>query len=150
MKRSLLGIGFFVIVTASASLVSGCASLNDRALTRVPLTLEQIVELAKQGKEPAAIINEIRATHAVYDIAASQYAKLSKDGVPDSVLDFLQAGQLKMAERQGRREAFHDMWFNSRFGLGYGGIGYGAGWRGAWVPRPYTVYVNGKAQSKEY
>ena len=105
------------------------------------------MELAKQGKAPTAIIDEIKNTRAVYDIAASQYAKLSKDGVPDPVLDFLQQGQLRMAERQGRREAYNDLWWNTRFGVGFG---HASVWRGQWIPRPYTVWVNGKAQTKEF
>ncbi|MEO8104657.1 MAG: hypothetical protein ABI790_19250 [Betaproteobacteria bacterium] len=129
MKRSLLAS----IFAATFVLLSGCATMAEPE--RVPLTLEQIVDLAKQGKDANAIIGEIKATHAAYDVSASQYARLSRDGVPDAVLDFMQQGQLRMAERAGRREARNDMWM-----VGPGWWGYGS----VWYPRPYFVYVRGR------
>ena len=129
MSRSLLAS----IFAATFVLLSGCATLAEPE--RVPFTLEQIVDFAKQGKDANAIIGEIKLTRAIYDVQASQYAKLSRDGVPDAVLDFMQQGQLRMAERAGRREARNDM-----FMYGPGGWGYGLGW----YPRPYFVYVRGR------
>ncbi len=129
MKRSLLAS----IFAATFVLLSGCATMAEPE--RVPLTLEQIVDLAKQGKDANAIIGEIKATHAAYDVSASQYARLSRDGVPDAVLDFMQQGQLRMAERAGRREARNDMWMYGPAWWGYGPV---------WYPRPYFVYVRGR------
>ena len=103
MKRSLLAS----IFTATSLLLSGCATMTEPE--RPPLTLAQIVDMAKQGKDAPAIIGEIKQAHAVYDVTASQYAKLSRDGVPDAVLDFMQQGQIRMAERAGRREARNDL-----------------------------------------
>ena len=131
MKRSLTVITSIVL---SAGLLTGCAVLNEPE--RLPMTLEQIVMLAKEGKDAQTIISEMQVSRTVFDITASQYAKLSRDGVPDAVLDFMQNGQLKMAERQGRREAMQDAWFFSR---GYWGYGYAG-----WAPRPYGVWVNGR------
>ena len=129
MKRSLLAS----IFAATFLLLSGCATVAEPE--HPPLTLAQIVDLAKQGKDAATIIGEIKQTHAVYDVTASQYAKLSRDGVPDAVLDFMQQGQIRMAERAGRREARNDLWM------------YGSGWWGygpVWYPRSYHVYVRGR------
>lgn len=139
MNQSLLKIGKLCVIGAAMSL-SACATMNGPEVQ--PLSLDQIVALAKQGKDAPAIINEIKITHTNYDIAASQYAKLSRDGVPDAVLDYMQQGQLKMAERQGRREAREDLWLYGRgWGWGYGGI---------WAPRPYVIYVAGRPYSKTY
>lgn len=129
MKRSLLAS----IFAATFLLLSGCATLGEPE--RAPLTLAQIVDLAKQGKDAPTIIGEIKQTHAIYDVTASQYAKLSRDGVPDAVLDFMQQGQIRMAERAGRREARNDMWM---YGPGWGGYG------SVWYPRSYYVYVRGR------
>ncbi|MEQ1516705.1 MAG: hypothetical protein ABL931_09475 [Usitatibacteraceae bacterium] len=118
-------------------LLSGCAAV---ALPeREPFTLEQIVAMAKEGKPAAAIIQQIKESRTSYDVMASQYAKLSRDGVPDEVLDFMQHGQLRMAERQGRRSAYNDIWFAGPYGYGYGGI---------WSPRAYFVYVNGRPHTR--
>ena len=109
---------------------------------RQPVTLEQIVEMSKAGKDAPTIIGEIKTSRTVYDVTASQYAKLSRDGVPDAVLDFMQQGQLKMAERQGRRDAYEDRWL-------YGGsLGWAYG--GAWAPRPYVVYIDGRAYARHW
>ena len=124
------------IVTLLAVL-SGCATMN--APERQPITLEQIVAMAKEGKDAAAIVREIRESRTTYDVMASQYAKLSRDGVPDEVIDFMQRGQLRMAERQGRRDAYEDLWFSGRYGWGYGSI---------WTPRAYFVYVNGRPHTR--
>jgi len=123
MKRSVL----VSIFAATFLLLSGCATVAEPA--RPPLTLAQIVDLAKQGKDAAAIIGEIQQTRAIYDVTASQYASLSRDGVPDAVLDFMQQGQLRMVERAGRREARDDLWM-----VGPGWWGYG----------PYPMYMRGR------
>ena len=139
MNQSLLKFSKVCLISATV-LLSSCATMNGPALQ--PLSLEQIVALAKEGKDAPAIINEIKITQTSYDIAASQYAKLSRDGVPDAVLDYMQQGQMKMAERQGRREAREDLWLYGRgWGWGYGGI---------WAPRSYVIYVAGRHYSKTY
>jgi hypothetical protein len=138
MKRSLTVIAFTVL---SSVLLASCASFNEPE--RLPMTLEQVVGLAKDGKDAQTIIQEIQASRTLFDITASQYAKLSRDGVPDAVIDFMQNGQLKMAERQGRREGMQDAWF---WGRGYWGYGYSSGW----APRPYGVWVNGRYFKRSY
>ncbi len=134
MKRSLTAITFCVLMLGS------CATTNEPE--RQPLTLEQLVTLAKEGKDAQSIIQEIQQSRTLFDITASQYAKLSRDGVPDAVLDFMQNGQMRLVTRQARREALDDAWF---FGRGY--WGYGAG---VWAPRPYYVWVNGRAYKRSY
>ena len=57
MKRSLTVIAFFVL---SSVLLAGCAALNEPE--RQPMTLEQVVSLAKEGKDAQAIIQEIQAS----------------------------------------------------------------------------------------
>jgi hypothetical protein len=111
---------------------------------RPPISLEEIVQMAKDGKDAPTIIGQLQAAHMRYDITASQYAKLSRDGVPDAVLDYMQQGQLRMAEALGRREAYNAGWYYGR------GWGWGWGWGGPWYPRSYTVYVRNKAYTKEY
>jgi hypothetical protein len=137
MKRSLLGIVFFVVGAVG---LTGCASLGGPE--QEPMQLEKVVALAKEGKDAAAIIKEIQDSRTIFDVTASQYAKLSRDGVPDAVIDFMQNGQLKMAERQGRREAMQDAWF---YGRGYWGWGYSS-----WAPRPYGVWVGGRYYKRSY
>ena len=126
-----------VAMLAALFFLSGCATMN--APERQPVTLEQIVAMSKEGKDAPSIIRTIRESRTTYDVMASQYAKLSRDGVSDEVIDFMQRGQLKMAERQGRREAYDDLWLSGRYGWAYGGI---------WSPRAYFVYVNGRPYTR--
>ena len=139
MQHSLLTIGKLCIgagLALAASLFSGCATINMPEVE--PITLEKIVELSKTGKDAQAIIADIKTSRTSYDVQASQYAKLSRDGVADAVLDFMQQGQLSMAERHGRREAYRDLWLNS---WAYGGV---------WSPRPYGIYFNGRAYIRHW
>jgi hypothetical protein len=131
MKRSLLTIS----LCASLLFLASCATVN-REPERTPLSLAQIVDLSKSGKGAETIIAEIKGTKAIYDVQASQYAKMSRDGVPDAVLDFMQQGQLQMAERNGRREALNDTWLYGR--------GWGWGHGGLWAPRPYGIWISGR------
>lgn len=117
--------------------LSGCASIAEPE--RQPVTLEQLVAMAKEGKDAKSIIQSIKESRTTYDVMASQYAKLSRDGVPDEVIDFMQRGQLRMAERQGRRQAYDDLWLAGRHGWAYGG---------PWYPRAYFLYVNGRPYTR--
>ena len=127
MTRSLLASGF----AATLLVLSGCATVAEPGPP--PLMLEQIVAMAKEGKDAPAIIGAIQASQTSYDVTASQYAKLSREGVPDAVLDYMQQGQLRHAERMGRREAYRDYW------MGHGWYGYGP----VWYPRGYYAYYRG-------
>ncbi len=144
MNDSLRACGNYVKHTGIALVgvliitLSGCASVN--GLEREPISLEQIVAMAKEGKDAASIIREIRESKTTYDVMASQYAKLSRDGVPDEVIDFMQRGQLRMAERAGRRSVYDDLWLTSR----YGWVG------GPWTPRAYYLYANGRPYTRHW
>ena len=122
-----------VAMLAALFFLSGCATMN--APERQPVTLEQIVAMSKEGKDAPSIIRSIKESRTSYDVMASQYAKLSRDGVSDEVIDFMQRGQLRMAERQGRRHAYDDLWMSGRYGWAYGGI---------WSPRAYFLFVDGR------
>ena len=126
---------------AALGLLAGCASTNT-APERAPLTLDNIVSQVKAGKDAQTVIADIKASGTVFDVSASQYAKLSRDGVPDAVLDFIQQGQMRLAERQGRREGMQDSWLYGRgLGWGYGGV---------WSPRAYIVHINGRPYIREW
>ena len=128
MNRSVL-----VLCTTVAALLtlSGCATLTP-IVEENPLNLETIVGMAKSGKDSPTIIAEIKKSRSAFDIQASQYIKLAKDGVPEPVLDFMLGEQMKMAQREGRREGRQDSYGSSAF--------YGL--NGA---RPYWVLIGGRS-----
>ena len=68
------------------ALLGGCAGVQRRP----PPTLEQVVEMSQAGKPAEEIIRELQDTRAVYPLTGSQIARLHDQGVPDTVLDYLQ------------------------------------------------------------
>ena len=66
--------------------LSGCAALQHRP----PPSIDQIVEMAKDGKPADEIIRELQETRAVYPLTASQIVRLHEQGVPEAVLDYMQ------------------------------------------------------------
>ena len=129
MNRS---VRLLCMTVVSFALLSGCATLPP-AVEENPLTLDTIVAAAKAGKDAPTIIAEIKKSRSAFDIQASQYIKLAKDGVPEPVLDFMLGEQMKMAQREGRREGRMD---------GYGSAFYGINSFGA---RPYWVLIGGRS-----
>lgn len=127
MKRS---VRVLCMTVASVALLSGCATMLP-AVEENPLTLETIVSLSKAGKDAPTIIAEIKKSRSAFDIQASQYIKLAKDGVPEPVLDFMLGEQMKMAQREGRREGRLDNYSSAFYGL-----------NGA---RPYWVLIGGRS-----
>jgi hypothetical protein len=128
------------MLLGASLLLASCASVNEPVLQ--PLTLEQIVAMTKAGKDAPTIINEIKVSKTLYDVTASQYAKLSRDGVPDAVLDYMQQGQMRLATSQARREAYSTAWLY--------GNGWGWGYGGPWAGRQYLMYVNGRPHTRTW
>ncbi len=123
MKRILLPLGF----AATLALLGGCANLNEPE--RAPISLEEIVQMSKDGKDGPTIIGELKAAHMAYDLTASQYAKLSREGVVDAVIDYMQQTQ----RRRDRSYAHFNYYCN-------------VGWAycGPWNPRVYGTYWYGR------
>lgn len=68
------------------ALLAGCTGMQRRP----PPSLEQVVEMSQAGKPAEEIIRELQETRAVYPLTGSQIARLHDQGVPDTVLDYLQ------------------------------------------------------------
>ncbi len=67
------------------------------------LTLEEIIQLSKQGVAAEQIIAKIKSSNSRYDLTPSQSVELSKQGVDAKVLDYMHA-----AREQALREGFAD------------------------------------------
>jgi hypothetical protein len=98
-------MGFIRILTLSMSiaLLGACAGLEPGP---PPLTSADIVQLSKSGEPPASIVDRLRESGTVLWLSASDIVKLRDAGVPNEVLDYLQAAQ--MAELR-RRSQFDQM-----------------------------------------
>lgn len=94
---------------------------------------DEIVAMTKSGKKSAEVVQTLKDGRAFYALPASELARMSKDGAPDEVINYLQASQIeaaRLAERQNfRMEA--PFWYGSFYGPR---ICYRThGGRGGWV-----------------
>ena len=92
-------------------MLAGCASV-DRPK---PLTSEELVALAKSGKTPKEIIEELKRTDTILLLQASDFLKLHEAGVPPEVLDHLQLAQIN--EIRWRDRYSHAYWYG--YGRGF-------------------------------
>jgi hypothetical protein len=83
-------------------LVAGCTTYRQS-----PLTVNQVVEMSKAGVPPSQIIAEMRDSHTVYPVKASQLARLHEMGVPDEVIDYMQSTYIASARRQQNMEDWY-------------------------------------------
>lgn len=90
-----------VLRLAAAVLVAaltGCAAFERRE----PMTLEQVVQLSKDGALADDIINRLRESRTVFALSGSGYARLREQGVDDAVLDFIQKSYVARVEMDTR------------------------------------------------
>lgn len=92
-------LGFSVILL----IASGCASVEPRPQ---PLSGAEVVALAREGKTPQQIIEEIKRTDTVLPLQASDIVSLHEAGVPDEVLNYLQAAQINEIRWRDRNSQF--------------------------------------------
>ncbi|HQS37028.1 MAG: hypothetical protein B7Y16_02970 [Methylotenera sp. 24-45-7] len=155
-------------VVLSALLLAACASkppvaasnpkidrISAEELARIipqsaaKLSLDDLVNLSKQGKTPEQIIDQIKTTDSMYDLTPSQSLALSRSGVDAKVLDFIherrelalrnnladeinrreqqkQAEIAKLKTRNWQRQRYNSYCGLGRYGFspyGYGGFG---------------------------
>ncbi|MEO8629518.1 MAG: hypothetical protein ABI612_15670 [Betaproteobacteria bacterium] len=122
-KRSLI-----LASVAGVLLLSACASVPHKP----PVTVEQIVQMSHDGVAPSAIVEQLRESGTVYRLSASEFARLSTQGVSNEVLDYMQSTYLDDARRDGYRYA-------GPYAYGYYSYGWVPGY-GYWGP-PSPVFI---------
>lgn len=69
--------------------------VSDAELSRImlkpnaALSLDEIVQMSKNGAAPEEIIEKIKTSNSYYDLTPSQALQLSKQGVNSKVLDYI-------------------------------------------------------------
>jgi hypothetical protein len=99
----------------ATAILAGCAG----APRRPPPSLEQIVEMSRQGTPAEDIIRQLKDTRAVYALSGSQLAKLHDQGVPEPVLDYLQQAYVNSVRWQERMYYQDRFWMGGCFGCYY-------------------------------
>jgi hypothetical protein len=119
-----------LLITLLASLVmAACATseqqlygqaplidrISDEELARImpkpvaALSLEDLVELSKEGATADQVIDKIRETNSFYDLTPSQSVELDRQGIDSKVLDYIHASHERVlrnnvADELNRRE----------------------------------------------
>jgi hypothetical protein len=106
--------------------VTGCAVYNN---TQPALPVSDIVQMSQDGIPSKNIIKEIRKTHSVYMLKADKLAELSREGVPDSVLNYMDRTRINAVRQDERSYGYYgpyDYWYGPGFWP------YGYAWPGYW------------------
>ena len=103
----------------------GCATLEHPK----PLTSDEVIGLAKSGKNAPQIIEELKRTATVIPLTASEIVRMNSAGVPTEVLDYLQRTQI---EEIRWRDRYSQMYWSPLY-RGFGPCP----WPPSSVPRPY-------------
>jgi hypothetical protein len=97
MKRSFLLLSLFLL-----AMLGGCATTP----AVPPITLDEVMSLSKANTPPDEIVRKMKESRTVYLISASEIVKLSKEGVDNKVLDYMQATAVDQARRDERYHGY--------------------------------------------
>jgi hypothetical protein len=107
MKKSIFTATAIPAVIAATLALSGCATLLE---SKPPLTIDQLVERAKKGESNESLIASIRGSRDRFSLTGSDYAKLKERGLPEPVLDELQARELQAVREDEWMRTSHYLW----------------------------------------
>lgn len=95
--------------------LGGCAGMQRKP----PPSLEEVVQMSREGVPAQEIIDRLRETRAVYRLTGSRLAQLRDEGVSDEVLDYLQQAYIDHVRWQ-ERAYYHDpFWASGCIGCYY-------------------------------
>ena len=119
--RAKAGVLFLLaaVVIMGLGFVCGCQTLSEKRPP--PMTVSQIVEMSKSGVPAQDIIQKIHESGTVYRLKASELLKLREQGVPDIVIDYMQATHIEAI----RHEQYYRDWTYGPDGYWYGGYPFG-------------------------
>jgi hypothetical protein len=102
---------------AATLALAGCASLN----APPPRTFapDEIISMSTAaGATPTSVITALKDSRAYYALPASELARMSKAGVSDEVLNYLQASQIEATRLATLQQARLDslFWYGHFYG----------------------------------
>lgn len=115
-----------VLAVGALILLAGCAEMFGPRPP--PVTVPEVVAMAKAGVPAEQIVEKMRHSGTVYRLKASQLADLRHEGVPDAVINYMQETYLEAVRRD---QEFRD-WSYWTFRGGYWYGGYPFGWPPYW------------------
>jgi hypothetical protein len=116
------GIASLWVIAGCLLLLESCATLG---ITQPePVTVPQIIQMSKAGVPAQEIVKKMRRSGTVYRLKASQLSELKEEGVPDSVIDYMQETYLDAVRNDQALEDWN-RWTMEDDGFWYGGGPYG-------------------------
>jgi hypothetical protein len=126
-KLVFLGVTSFILSLQSCVVYQQ----PHEAMVKVP----DIIQMSKDGVSSKDIIAKIKRSHTVYTLKADQLAKLQKQGVADSVVNFMEQTRINSAIRNSQ---YNNIWgpgWGGMYGLyGYPYFGLSYAYGGYWGP----------------
>jgi hypothetical protein len=98
------------IALAATLVLGGCATLVDNT---PPLTVDALVTRAKSGESTESLLASLRGSRERFLLTGSDYAKLKERGLPDAVLDALQARALEDVRYEEWRRSQPDFFWRA-------------------------------------
>jgi hypothetical protein len=112
---------YLSFIMAGLSLLNGCVIYKEAP---AELSVSQIVQMSKDGKSSKDIIQDIRHSHTVYRLKASDFANLKNEGVQDSVLNYMDKTRINSI-RENESYQNYGYWGPGWGNYWYGGPGFG-------------------------
>lgn len=129
-KLVLLSVASFILSLQSCVVYKQ----PQEAMVKVP----DIIQMSKNGVSSKDIIAKIKRSHTVYTLKADQLAKLQKQGVADSVVNFMEQTRINSAIRNSQYNNYNNIWRPGWSGLngfyGYPNYGLSYAYGGNWGP----------------
>ncbi len=100
----------FLISLPAVLFLAACATLPPQ------VSVDEALKLSREGNSPDAIIAMMRESRSTYALSASDIVRLSKEGLPEPVLNYMQQTQLDDVRQEERlrqwseRRPFHPYW----------------------------------------
>ena len=107
-RPALAGAGFVLAV-----LLAGCATTP----APPPVTVEQVVQMSREGLAPDEIIAKMEDSDTVYRLSGSELARLKERGVSDDVLDYMQDTYVDYERSRAYRQ--YDPWWGPPYAAAY-------------------------------
>ena len=117
-RMQLHALAMVFLSTAIVAGIAGCAHFN--TTKPEPITVPQVVKMAKDGIPADVMIAKMEASGTVYRLKASQLANLEDEGVPPEVIDYMQRTYLDAVKNDARYEHLRYWDQEGEFGW-YGG-----------------------------
>ena len=118
-----------LIATLVVFILQSCAVYNQ---PREPMVkVSDVVQMSQNHVPAKDIIAKIKSSHTAYTLKADQLAKLQKQGVSDSVINFMEQTHINTAIRNSQYNyGYNSWWPGMYYGYPYYGWPYFGGYWG--------------------